>query len=65
VQESAALADRLVQDQVTRATEAEETYALRNQLSVTTQQLQETQRKLEEAEDIIGDIRRRVCREKF
>lgn len=59
-EESASLADRLIQDQVTRAQEAEDTYALRNQLSVTKQQLADTTRKLEEAEDIIGDIRRRT-----
>ena len=59
-QESASLADKLVQDQVTRAQEAEEVYALKNQLSVTQQQLRDTHNKLEEAEDIIGDIRRRV-----
>ena len=60
VQESASLADKLIQDQVTRAQEAEDTYALKNELSVTRHQLTETQKKLEAAEDIIGDIRRRV-----
>nr|KAG5706638.1 hypothetical protein BaRGS_005708 [Batillaria attramentaria] len=59
-EESASLADKLIQDQVTRAQEAEESYALKNELSVTRQQLNETQKKLEEAEDIIGDIRRRT-----
>ena len=60
VQESASLADKLIQDQVTRAQEAEDTYALKNELSVTRHQLTEMQKKLEAAEDIIGDIRRRV-----
>lgn len=50
----------MIQDQVTRAQEAEDCYALKNELSVTRQQLVEMQKKLEEAEDIIGDIKRRV-----
>ncbi|KAL8625770.1 hypothetical protein ACOMHN_012362 [Nucella lapillus] len=58
--ESASLADKLVQDQVTRAQEAEECYALKNELSVTRYQLSETQKKLEDAQDIIGDIKRRT-----
>ncbi|XP_059139893.1 EVI5-like protein isoform X5 [Physella acuta] len=58
--ESATLADKLVQDQVTWAQEVEQSYALRNELSVTRQQLQETQKKLLDAEDIIGDIRKRT-----
>ena len=65
VQESASLADKLIQDQVTRAQEAEDTYALRNELSVTRQQLNETQKKLEAAEDIIGDIRKRVRKKHY
>ncbi|XP_059139869.1 EVI5-like protein isoform X2 [Physella acuta] len=59
-EESATLADKLVQDQVTWAQEVEQSYALRNELSVTRQQLQETQKKLLDAEDIIGDIRKRT-----
>ncbi|XP_025111663.1 EVI5-like protein isoform X3 [Pomacea canaliculata] len=55
--ESASLADKLIQDQVTRAQEAEETYALKKHLSITRQQLKDTQTKLQEAESIIGDIR--------
>ena len=60
VQESAALADRLIQDQVIRAQEAEESYALKNELSVLRQQHQEAQRKLEEADVLIAEIKRRV-----
>ncbi|CAL1530523.1 unnamed protein product [Lymnaea stagnalis] len=59
-EESATLADKLVQDQVTWAQEVEQTYALRNELSITRHQLQETQKKLFDAEDIIGDIRKRT-----
>ena len=60
LQESASLADKLIQDQVTRAQEHEDTYALKNELSVTKQQLSDMTKKLEEAQDIIGDIKRRV-----
>ncbi|XP_012944946.2 uncharacterized protein LOC101846777 isoform X2 [Aplysia californica] len=60
-EESATLADKLVQDQVTWAQEVEELYATRSQLSVTRVQLEETQKKLLSAEDIIGDIRKRTC----
>ena len=59
-QESASLADRLIQYQVTRAQEAEETYALKNNLSTTKQKLLDTSRKLEEANTLIGDIKDRV-----
>ncbi|BFZ20670.1 hypothetical protein BsWGS_23709 [Bradybaena similaris] len=59
-EESSTLADKLVQDQVTWAQEVEQSYALRNELSVLHQQLQETQKKLFQAEDIIGDIRTRT-----
>lgn len=59
-QESASLADRLIQYQVTRAQEAEETYALKNNLSTTKQKLVDTSRKLEEANTLIGDIKDRV-----
>lgn len=60
LQESASLADRLIQYQVTRAQEAEETYALKNNLSTTKQKLVDTSRKLEEANTLIGDIKDRV-----
>jgi len=60
-QESANLADKLIHDQVTRAQEAEETYALKNTLSTTKQKLADTQRKLEESQVLIGDIKERVC----
>ncbi|XP_055896567.1 EVI5-like protein isoform X5 [Biomphalaria glabrata] len=59
-EESTTLADKLVQDQVTWAQEVEQSYALRNELSITRLQLQETQKKLLDAEDIIGDIRKRT-----
>ncbi|GFR92204.1 ecotropic viral integration site 5 protein homolog [Elysia marginata] len=59
-EESATLADKLVQDQVTWAQEVEQTYSLRNELSVTRQQMAEMQKKLVDAEDIIGDIRKRT-----
>eukprot|EP00105_Crassostrea_gigas_P023824 XP_011443847.1 PREDICTED: ecotropic viral integration site 5 ortholog isoform X1 [Crassostrea gigas] len=58
--ESASLADRLIQYQVTRAQEAEETYALKNNLSTTKQKLVDTSRKLEEANTLIGDIKDRM-----
>ncbi|KAJ8300010.1 hypothetical protein KUTeg_021529 [Tegillarca granosa] len=58
--ESASLADKLIHDQVTRATEAEETYALKNKLSTTTQKLLDTQKQLEEAQHLIGDIKDRT-----
>ncbi|XP_056012324.1 ecotropic viral integration site 5 ortholog-like isoform X4 [Ostrea edulis] len=58
--ESASLADRLIQYQVTRAQEAEETYALKNNLSTTKQKLVDTTRKLEEANTLIGDIKHRT-----
>ncbi|XP_041370278.1 ecotropic viral integration site 5 ortholog-like isoform X2 [Gigantopelta aegis] len=57
--ESAALADRLIQDQVIRAQEAEESYALKNELSVLRQQHHDAQRKLEEADVLIAEIKRR------
>ena len=59
-QESASLADRLIQYQLTRAQEAEETYALKNELSLTKQKLTGTQKQLKEAEALIGDIKERV-----
>ncbi|KAK3087065.1 hypothetical protein FSP39_001168 [Pinctada imbricata] len=58
--ESAALADRLIHDQVTRAQEAEETYALKNNLSATKQKLADTQKRLSDAEKLIGDIKTRT-----
>lgn len=59
-QESASLADRLIQDQVTRAQEAEEMYALKNDISTTKQKLCDTQKQLEQADGLIGDIKQRV-----
>lgn len=60
LQESASLADRLIQYQLTRAQEAEETYALKNELSLTKQKYTTTQKQLKEAESLIGDIKERV-----
>uniref|UniRef100_A0A0L8HPV6 Uncharacterized protein n=1 Tax=Octopus bimaculoides TaxID=37653 RepID=A0A0L8HPV6_OCTBM len=58
--ESASLADKLIQDQVTRAQEAEETFILKNQLASGKQLLLETQRKLQEAEKLIAEIKERT-----
>lgn len=58
--ESASLADRLIQDQVTRAQEAEETFMLKNQFASNKQQLAETQRKLQEANELILEIKERT-----
>ncbi|XP_029641770.1 EVI5-like protein isoform X2 [Octopus sinensis] len=58
--ESASLADKLIQDQVTRAQEAEETFILKNQLASGKQQLHETQRKLQEADKLISEIKERT-----
>jgi len=60
VQESASLADRLIQYQLTRAQEAEETYALKNELSLTKQKHATAQKQLKEAEALLGDIKERV-----
>ncbi|KAH3800408.1 ecotropic viral integration site 5 ortholog-like [Dreissena polymorpha] len=58
--ESATLADRLIQYQLTRAQEAEETYALKNELSLTKQKYANTQKQLKEAESLLGDIKERT-----
>ncbi|XP_033732775.1 ecotropic viral integration site 5 ortholog-like isoform X1 [Pecten maximus] len=58
--ESSSLADKLIHDQVTRATEAEETYALKNKLSTTKQKLADTTRKLEEAHVLLEDVKQRT-----
>lgn len=50
---------------MTRAQEAEETYALKNNLSTTKQKLVDTTRKLEEANTLIGDIKHRVSIQGF
>ncbi|XP_067662204.1 ecotropic viral integration site 5 ortholog-like isoform X1 [Haliotis asinina] len=57
--ESASLADRLIQDQVIRAQEAEEMYALKNELSVLKQSHYEAQKKLEDADILIAEVKRR------
>lgn len=58
--ESASLADRLIQYQLTRAQEAEETYALKNELSLTKQKYSLSQKQLKEAEALLGDIKKRT-----
>ncbi|GAB1599351.1 EVI5-like protein isoform X1 [Argonauta hians] len=58
--ESASLADKLIQDQVTRAQEAEETFILKNQLASGKQHLLDTQKKLQEAEKLISEIKERT-----
>ena len=58
--ESASLADRLIQYQLTRAQEAEETYALKNDLSTTKQKLADSNKKLKVANSLIGDIKQRT-----
>ncbi|XP_076093594.1 ecotropic viral integration site 5 ortholog-like isoform X3 [Mytilus galloprovincialis] len=58
--ESASLADRLIQYQLTRAQEAEETYALKNVLSTIKKELAESQKKLSVANSLIGDIKQRT-----
>ncbi|XP_063422949.1 ecotropic viral integration site 5 ortholog-like isoform X4 [Mytilus trossulus] len=58
--ESASLADRLIQYQLTRAQEAEETYALKNVLSTIKKELAESQKKLSVANNLIGDIKQRT-----
>ncbi|XP_053380991.1 ecotropic viral integration site 5 ortholog-like isoform X3 [Mercenaria mercenaria] len=58
--ESASLADRLIQYQLTRAQEAEETYALKNELSLTKQKYSLSQKQLKEAEALLGDIKERT-----
>ncbi|XP_060569422.1 ecotropic viral integration site 5 ortholog-like isoform X2 [Ruditapes philippinarum] len=58
--ESASLADRLIQYQLTRAQEAEETYALKNELSLIKQKYSLSQKQLKDAEALLGDIKERT-----
>lgn len=58
--ESASLADRLIQYQLTRAQEAEETYALKNELSLTRQKCSKVQKQLQESESLLEDIKERT-----
>ncbi|XP_052789504.1 ecotropic viral integration site 5 ortholog-like isoform X2 [Mya arenaria] len=58
--ESASLADRLIQYQLTRAQEAEDTYALKNELSLTKQKYNTSLKQLKEAESLLGDIKERT-----
>ncbi|ESP00273.1 hypothetical protein LOTGIDRAFT_141007 [Lottia gigantea] len=58
--ESASLADRLIQDQVNRAQEAEITYALKNELAMTKQKLCDLTKKYEEADVLICEVKERT-----
>nr|XP_014341485.1 PREDICTED: EVI5-like protein [Latimeria chalumnae] len=54
--ESAALADRLIQGQVTRAQEAEENYIIKRELAVVKQQCNTTSENLEKAQNTIRQL---------
>ncbi|XP_056354024.1 ecotropic viral integration site 5 protein homolog isoform X9 [Oenanthe melanoleuca] len=54
--ESASLADRLIQGQVTRAQEAEENYLIKRELATIKQQSDEANTKLEQAENTIREL---------
>ncbi|XP_075012386.1 ecotropic viral integration site 5 protein homolog isoform X6 [Calonectris borealis] len=54
--ESASLADRLIQGQVTRAQEAEENYLIKRELATIKQQSDEAITKLEQAENTIREL---------
>ncbi|XP_019293469.1 ecotropic viral integration site 5 protein homolog isoform X3 [Panthera pardus] len=54
--ESASLADRLIQGQVTRAQEAEENYLIKRELATIKQQSDEASAKLEQAENTIRKL---------
>ncbi|XP_027693808.1 ecotropic viral integration site 5 protein homolog isoform X5 [Vombatus ursinus] len=54
--ESASLADRLIQGQVTRAQEAEENYLIKRELATIKQQSDEASTKLEQAENAIREL---------
>uniref|UniRef100_A0A8C7Q7H4 Ecotropic viral integration site 5 n=1 Tax=Oncorhynchus mykiss TaxID=8022 RepID=A0A8C7Q7H4_ONCMY len=57
--ESASLADRLIQGQVTRAQEAEETYLVMRELATVRQQSEEATAQLELAQSTIRDLQQR------
>lgn len=61
LQESASLADRLIQYQVTRAQEAEEMFILKNELASTKQLLRDNDYKLQQAKDQIQNFDLQVC----
>ncbi|XP_037625311.1 EVI5-like protein isoform X2 [Sebastes umbrosus] len=54
--ESASLADRLIQGQVTRAQEAEENYLVKRELATVKQQSEEASAQLEQAKTTIGQL---------
>lgn len=54
--ESASLADRLIQGQVTRAQEAEENYLIKRELATIKQQTDAARAKLEQAESTIREL---------
>uniref|UniRef100_A0A8C9S3V4 Ecotropic viral integration site 5 n=1 Tax=Scleropages formosus TaxID=113540 RepID=A0A8C9S3V4_SCLFO len=54
--ESASLADRLIQGQVTRAQEAEENYLIKRELATVRQQSEEASAQLEQAQGTIRDL---------
>ncbi|XP_031506641.1 ecotropic viral integration site 5 protein homolog isoform X2 [Papio anubis] len=56
IKESASLADRLIQGQVTRAQEAEENYLIKRELATIKQQSDEASAKLEQAENTIRKL---------
>ncbi|XP_042201672.1 LOW QUALITY PROTEIN: EVI5-like protein [Callorhinchus milii] len=59
--ESAALADRLIQGQVTRAQEAEDNYVIKRELAVARQQFNTASEKLEEAQNSIQELQANRC----
>lgn len=61
-QESSSLADRLIQGQVIRAQEAEDTFALKRELSALRQQNQEYSQRLEETDLHMTDLETEVAR---
>ena len=60
-QESASLADRLIQYQVTRAQEAEEMFIVKNELASTKQLLRDNDAKLQNAREQIENFDEMVC----
>uniref|UniRef100_A0A3B4GKA1 Ecotropic viral integration site 5 like n=1 Tax=Pundamilia nyererei TaxID=303518 RepID=A0A3B4GKA1_9CICH len=65
MKESAALADRLIQGQVTRAQEAEENYVIKRELAVVRQQCTTASENLEKAQDTIRELQQQRYTEQF
>ncbi|KAJ8254445.1 hypothetical protein COCON_G00210570 [Conger conger] len=63
--ESAALADRLIQGQVTRAQEAEENYVTKRELALVRQQCSSTAVSLQRAQDTIRELQRHQYTQAF